>query len=105
MCRSFKTIYLQIRTKGIPLYKLLRRTDNFKCTDATTARLEEIKAILASNPFLAAPGIGEPMLLYISATYQVVSVVLVVKRGVEGHKFPTQKLVYYVSKVLTPCKS
>ena len=45
------------------------------------------------------------MLLYTSATNQVVSVVLVVEREEEGHKFPTQKLVYYVSEVLTPCKS
>jgi len=73
--------------------------------DAATAVLEEIKALLASNPILAAPGVGEPMLLYISATNQVVSVVLIVEQGEEGHKFPTQKPVYYVSEVLTPCKS
>ena len=45
------------------------------------------------------------MLLYISATHQVVSAVLVVERDEEGHKLPLQKLVYYVSTVLTPCKS
>ena len=89
----------------MPLYKVLRRTDNFKWTDAATAGLEEIKALLASNPILAAPGVGEPMLLYIATTNKVVSAVLVVERGEEGHKFPTQKPVYYVSEVLTPCKS
>ena len=91
--------------KALPLYRLLRRTDNFEWTDAATAGLEEIKTLLAGNPILAAPSVGEPMLLYISATHQVVSVVLVVERGEEGHKFPTQKPVYYVSEVLTPCKS
>src|SRR5215216_2564807 len=80
--------------KALPLYKLLRRSDNFEWTNAATAGLEEIKAILASNPILAAPSVGEPMLLYISATHQVVSVVLVVERGEEGHKFLMQKLVY-----------
>ena len=45
------------------------------------------------------------MLLYISATNQVVSAVLVVEREDEGHKFRVQKPVYYVSEVLTPCKS
>ena len=80
----------------MPLYKLLHRTDNFKWTDAAIAELKEIKALLASNPILAAPGVGEPMLLYISATNQVVSAILVVERGEEGHKFPTQKPVYYV---------
>ena len=32
-------------------------------------------------------------------------VVLVVEREAEGHKFRVQKPVYYISEVLTPCKS
>ena len=91
--------------KALPLYHLLCHTDHFVWTDAATAGLEEIKAILATNPILPAPNIGEPMLLYIAATHQVVSAVLVVEREAAGHKFPLQKLVYYVSTVLTPCKS
>ena len=74
--------------KALPLYRLLRRTDHFEWTDVATAGLEEIKTLLASNPILAAPNVGEPMLLYISATHQVVSVVLVVEREQDGHKFP-----------------
>ena len=66
------------------------------------AGLEEIKALLASNPILAAPNVSEPVLLYISATHQVVRVVLVVEREQDGHKFPLQKPVYYVSTILTP---
>ena len=62
--------------KALPLYRLLRRTEHFEWTDAATAGLEEIKAILATNPVLAAPNLGEPMLLYIAATHQVVSAVL-----------------------------
>ena len=91
--------------KALPLYRLLWRTEHFEWTDAATAGLEEIKALLASNPILAAPNVGEPMLLYISATHQVISVVLVVEREEDGHKFPLQKPVYYISTVLTPCKS
>ena len=88
--------------KALPLYRLLRRTEHFEWTDAATAGLEEIKAILSTNPVLAAPNLGEPMLLYIAATHQVVSTVLVIERETEGYKFPLQKLVYYVSTVLTP---
>ena len=69
------------------------------------AGLKEIKVILATDPVLAAPNIGEPMMLYIVVTHQVVSTVLVVEREADGHKFPLQKPVYYVSIVLTPCKS
>ena len=91
--------------KALPLYRLLRRTEHFEWKDAAMAGLEEIKALLASNPILAAPNIGEPMMLYITATHQVVSAVLVVEREEDGHKFPLQKPVYYVSTILTPCKS
>ena len=66
--------------KALPLYRLLRCTEHFEWTDAATAGLEEIKAVLATNPILAAPNVGEPMLLYIPATHQVVSAVLVVER-------------------------
>ena len=74
--------------KALPLYRLLRCTEHFEWTDAAIAGLEEIKAILATNPVLAAPNIGEPMLLYIAATHQVVSAVLIVERETDGHKFP-----------------
>ena len=69
------------------------------------SRIGRNKGILATNPILATPNIGEPMLLYIAATHQVVSAVLVVEREADGHKFPLQNPVYYVSTVLTPCKS
>ena len=65
-------------------------------TDAAAAGLDEIKTLLASNPVLTAPNIGEPMLLYIAATHQVVSAVLIMERGADGYKFPLQKPVYYV---------
>ena len=89
----------------MPLYRLLWHTEHFVWTEAAAAGLDEIKTLLASNPILTAPNIGEPMLLYIAATHQVVSAVLVFEREVDGYKFPLQKTVYYVSTVLTPCKS
>ena len=95
----------QLGEKALPLYRLLRRTKHFEWMDVATTGLEEIKALLASSPILATPNIGEPMLLYISATHQVVSAVLIVEREQDGHKFPLQKPVYYVPTVLTPCKS
>ena len=59
--------------KALPLYKLLKKTKNFQWTDEETMALEEIKTHLDGNPILATPGVGEPVLLYISATNQVVS--------------------------------
>ena len=98
---ALSRIISRLGEKALPLYRLLRRTEHFEWTDAATTGLEEIKAILATNPVLAAPNIGEPMLLYISATHQVVSAVLIVERKQDGHKFPLQNPVYYVSTVLT----
>ena len=45
--------------KALPQYCVLRRTDHFEWMDATTAGLEEIKTLLANNPILATPNIGE----------------------------------------------
>ena len=73
--------------KALPLYRLLRRTEHYEWTDAATAGLEEIKAILATNLVLAAPNLGEPMLLYIAATHQVVSAVLVIEEKLKGTNF------------------
>ena len=73
--------------KALPLYRLLKQTKTFRWTEEATAALEGIKALFATNLILAARGICEPMILYISATNQVVSAVLVVKQDMEGHKF------------------
>ena len=91
--------------KALPLYRLLKQTWKFKWTTEANAALEEIKTLLASNPVLATPFPGEPMLLYISATNQVVSAILVVERDMEGHKLKVQRPEYYVFEVLTPCKT
>jgi hypothetical protein len=45
-----------------------------------------------------------PLLLYIAATYQVVSTVLVVERSEEGKAHEVQRPVYFLSEVLSPSK-
>lgn len=45
------------------------------------------------------------MPLYISTTNQVMSAVLIVECDEEGHACKVQRPVYYVSVVLSPCKS
>ena len=96
-----KPLYLPLRRKGItPLGEKAPNTSS-----GWMPPRPKSKPYWQKNPVLAAPNTGEPMLLYIAATHQVVSAVLVVERETEGHKFPLQKPVYYVSTVLTPCKS
>jgi ribonuclease HI len=45
------------------------------------------------------------MYLYVAATTQVVNAVIVVERTEEGHALPVQRLVYYISEVLSETKA
>jgi hypothetical protein len=53
---------------------------------------------------LVAPKAKEKLLLYIAATHQVVSTLLVVERSKERKAHGVQRLVYFVSEVLSPTK-
>jgi hypothetical protein len=55
--------------------------------------LDKPKATLAHAPILTPPQDGEPLHLYVAATTQVVSAVIVVERTEEGHALPIQRLV------------
>jgi hypothetical protein len=48
---------------------------------------------------------GETLLLYISATTNVVSTVLVVEREEEGQAYLVQRPMYYVIEVLADAKT
>ena len=48
---------------------------------------------------------ASPSILYVAATTQVVSAVVVVERQEEGHALPVQRPVYYISKVLSETKT
>jgi ribonuclease HI len=90
--------------KALPLYRLLKKSDSFEWTVEAQHALDDLKRLLSTSPVLVAPLEREPMLLYISATNQVVSVVLVVERDEEGRAQKVQRPVYYVSEVLTDSK-
>ena len=60
--------------------------------------------MLTTPPILEAPTDKEPMLLYIAATSRVVSIVIVVEHKEEGKALPVQRLVYYLSEVLSASK-
>jgi hypothetical protein len=55
-------------------------------------------------PVLVAPKEKGPLLLYITATHQLVSTVLVVERSEEGKAHGIQRLVYFISEILSPTK-
>ena len=56
-------------------------------------------------PRRATPGQPvEDLLLYISCTTHVVSTTLVIEHAEEGHAYPVQHPVYFISEVLGPSK-
>nr|ABA97388.2 retrotransposon protein, putative, Ty3-gypsy subclass, expressed [Oryza sativa Japonica Group] len=91
--------------RGMPFFKLLKKTDNFQWGPEAQKAFEDFKKLLTEPPVLASPHPQEPLLLYVSATSQVVSTVLVVEREEEGHVQKVQRPIYFVSEVLADSKT
>ena len=53
--------------KAIPLYQMMKKTDNFVWSDAANTVFEDLKRQLDEPPVLAAPIDKEPLLLYVAA--------------------------------------
>jgi hypothetical protein len=91
--------------KGLHLYRLLKKHERFSWTVEAQEALDKLKATLAHAPVLTPPRCDEPLYLYVTATTQVVSAVIVVERTEEGHALPVQRPVYYISEVLSETKA
>jgi hypothetical protein len=101
---SLSRFVSRLGEKAMPLYQLMKKTDHFVWSQRADDAFNELKRALSTTPILAAPAPQEPMLLYIAATPQVVSVVIVVERTEEGKELLIQRPVYYLSEVLTLSK-
>jgi hypothetical protein len=91
--------------KGLPLYRLLKKHEHFSWTVEAQEALDKLKVTLTHAPILTPPQGDEPLYLYVAATTQVVSAVIVVERTEEGHALPVQRPVYYISQVLSGTKA
>jgi hypothetical protein len=90
--------------KALPLYRLLKKSEHFSWTLKAEEALAKLKAKLSNSLILVPPTPGEPLLLYVAATTQVVSAVLVVERTEEAHTLLVQRPVYFISEVLSETK-
>ena len=95
---------IRLGEKAIPLYQMMKKTDNFVWSDAANAAFEDLKKQLAKLPVLVAPIDKEPLLLYVAANARAVSVAIVVERKEPGKEYPVQWPVYYISEVLIESK-
>jgi hypothetical protein len=90
--------------RGLPLYRLLRKTERFSWTPEAEKALGNLKALLTSAPILVPPAAGKALLIYVAATTQVVSAAIVVERREEGHALLVQRPAYFISEVLSETK-
>jgi ribonuclease HI len=94
----------QLGERGLPFFKLLKRHDKCQWTQEMKQALQDLKHHLQSPPILTAPQPGENLLLYIIMTTQVITTAIVMERQEEGHAFGVQRLVYFISEVLSESK-
>jgi hypothetical protein len=65
---------------ALPFFKLLRKSGPFVWSDEAEEAFQELKRYLTSLPIMVAPKPTEPLQLYIAATVEAVSMVLVTER-------------------------
>jgi tagatose-1,6-bisphosphate aldolase len=90
--------------KGLPFFKLLKKTGKFELTEEAKEAFESLKVYLTSSHVLTPPKKHEDMMLYIATTFTVVSAAIMVEREEEWHVYKVQGPVYYVSEVLIDSK-
>jgi ribonuclease HI len=96
---------LRLGEKGLPLYRLLKKHERFSWAVEAQEALDKLKATLAHAQILTPPRDVEPLYLYVVATTQLVSTVIVVERTEEGYALPVQHPMYYISEVLSETKA
>jgi dsDNA-binding SOS-regulon protein len=95
----------KLEERGLPFFKLLKHQEKFVWTTEADQALDQLKDFLSKPPILTAPRKGEQLLLYLAATTHVVSTAIIVKRQEDGHAYPVQHPVYFVSEVLSESKA
>jgi transposase InsO family protein len=67
--------------RALPFFKLMRGSGPFRWTEEAEQAFQEMKQYLTSLPVLVAPVPGETLFLYLAATTEVISMVLVAERS------------------------
>jgi hypothetical protein len=91
--------------RGLPFFKLLKHQEKFVWTPEADQALAQLKDFLSKPPILTALRKKEQLLLYLAATTHVVSTTIVVERQEDGHAYPVQRPVYFISEVLSESKA
>ena len=76
----------RLAERALPFFKLLRRSDPFSWTEEAEQAFQELKRHLTSLPVLVAPEPGEMLFLYLAASAEAVSMVLVAERTEQARR-------------------
>jgi hypothetical protein len=90
MMEALSRFISKLGEKGLPFFKLLKKADKFVWDDEAQKAFEALKKSLTTPPIMTPPVPKETLLLYISATTNVVSTVLVAEREEEGQAYPVK---------------
>jgi hypothetical protein len=91
--------------RGLPLYCLVKKTNRFIWIAKAQEVLDKLKDLLTKALTLDPLAEKQSLLLYITATTQVVSAALVVEREEVGHALKVQRPVYFINEVLADSKT
>jgi hypothetical protein len=80
MMAALNRFISKLGERGIPFYKLLRKSDGFQWDDQAAATFVELKQYLKSLSTLVPPKPDDVLLLYVAATDMVVSTTIVLER-------------------------
>ena len=86
------------RTRSPPLLAS-EEGDHFEWMPKAQEVLDMVKQLLTKASILVPLTDGEPLLLYIAATMQVVSTALAVEQEEERHALKVQRPMYFISEV------
>ena len=80
----------RLAERALPFFKLLRRSGPFSWTEEAEQAFQELKQHLTSLPVLVAPEPGETLFLYLAASAEAVSMVLVAERKEQARQGDTR---------------
>ncbi|XP_066324030.1 uncharacterized protein [Miscanthus floridulus] len=88
--------------QGMPLYKLLKKSDHFEWTQEAQEALTRLKDFLTTSSVLTSPLMRETLLLYTTTTPHTISIALVVEHEEEGHVLKVQWPTLLLYTTTTP---
>jgi hypothetical protein len=91
--------------RELPFLQLLKHQKKFVWTQEAEQALAQLKDFQSKPPVLTPPRKKEQLLLYLAATTHVVNTAIIVERQEDGHAYPVQRPVYFVSEVLSESKA